>query len=52
MFDVVVFEGGEPEWCVNLAPLSEERAAECLAAATAEGAFWRGRDVRIVSAEG
>lgn len=51
MFDVIVFdETGRPEWAVNMAPMTAERAAVCLAQATAPGAFWHGRDVRIVAA--
>jgi hypothetical protein len=51
MFDVIVFdETGAPEWSVALIPLSAESAADCLASATAPGAFWHGRDVRIVPA--
>lgn len=50
MFDVIVFEDGQAVWCVNLAPLTEERANRCLTEATAIGAAWHGKDVRIVSA--
>ncbi len=49
MFDVVIFEDDEPVWCVNLAPLTKERAEECLRQATATGAAYCGHDVRILA---
>jgi len=50
MFDVIIFEENEPVWCVNLAPLTKERAEECLRQATSPGAAYQGKDVRVIAA--